>query len=99
MDGLQATATIEDYLGGGLPEFFHDLAEHWQGWSGEKVWKSRDGVLQFACTSTRSGKYQLAVFLDPARSMSKPWTVKATIELEAGKLDQIAASSQAFFAF
>ncbi|HEY9898576.1 MAG TPA: DUF6228 family protein [Pantanalinema sp.] len=99
VDGLQASATIDDYLGGGLPEFFQDLAEHWQEWSGEKVWKSRDGVLQIACTSDRTGQHQMAVTLDPARLMSTPWTVKATLQIEAGQLEQISNTSRAFFAF
>jgi hypothetical protein len=71
---------------------FNDMAMHWKGWKGEKVWESIDGSLILKAQADSTGHIRLTVamehFLD---------SLKVTLNVEAGQLENIAKNSSAVF--
>ena len=75
---------------------FRDLAANWRGWSGEKAEESLEGHLRLTCTADRTGHITIRVRL---RSMvlEDDWRVEASLHLEAGQLDLLAAAAADYF--
>ncbi|HET6510029.1 MAG TPA: DUF6228 family protein [Baekduia sp.] len=73
--------------------FFKELAESWRGWSGVKRWKSYEGVLAPSCTHDGLGHVQMTVELHDA-TVPDGWSVRGTIELEAGALGEYAVAAR-----
>jgi len=69
--------TLSDLTG-----YFHDLAEGWRGWSGEKVWKSPEDDLVIAARSS-SGHDLLTLTVRDGRVPT--WTASVDVEMEAGE--------------
>ena len=93
--GLTAEALVSSYQSLGLPEFFAGMARDWKGWSGERSWASFETELSLTATSDRTGHVSLVTEL---RGGAYPngWTARATMVLEAGQLDRLAAEAAAF---
>lgn len=79
-----------------LASFFADVASNWRGWAAAKSWYSLEGHLNLDATSDRLGHVFLRARL---RSMdiASDWDVSATLLLEAGQLDGIAADARKVF--
>lgn len=92
--GLEAETVVGTHMFQGIGAFFTDLATHWQGWQGERVWQSLDGELQLAAKSDRTGHVYLQVDLRDA--VQDRWRLTAALVLEAGQLDLLATTARAF---
>ena len=77
-------------------QLFQELATHWSGWSGPKVWRAMEGELEIAATSDSVGhiKFELKV---PTYSEASHWSASAWVVVEAGQLERLAREAQAFF--
>ena len=82
--GLHAQAHVENgpvhLTGLTIADLFSELAEHWRGWDGNRVWSNNEGSLQLTATHDGLGNVELEVLLTP---LSDPWTATAILELEA----------------
>jgi hypothetical protein len=76
--------------------FFDDLANHWRGWEGAKIWGSLEGQLKLACTRDKLGHLFLRVTLQDNLGAAD-WLAGATLELAAGDLEQLAAAAKSIF--
>jgi hypothetical protein len=76
-----------------LAAFFEDLATHWDGWVGEKVWE--DDAATFRLRATHDGKglvlLQVEVANLPYEAVGT-WTARVAVPIEPGALDGISAS-------
>jgi hypothetical protein len=75
---------------------FADMAQQWQGWTGELAWQSLEGELRIRCTRDRQGHIFIGVELRPGQ-MPDDWRVFATVTAEAGQLEEIAGRAAIFF--
>ena len=65
-----------------LSEFFGDLADHWTGWPGTKIYTSLEGDLQL--TASHTGHVELGFTLqDP--SFPETWSVRGQLTLDSGE--------------
>ncbi len=96
-ENIDASTRVYAYLHGpSLPNFFHELAENWKGWTGSKDWSSLEGELSLACTSDRTGHVTIDVefrhFVSPG-----PWKVRGELEVDAGQLEAVSTAAKKFF--
>ena len=68
-----------------LSDFFEDLAAHWQGWKGTKVWSSLGEEIQLLASSDALGHVTLFINLRTNQT-----TLQTTITMDAGELEGIA---------
>ena len=85
--GPDMSASRQVYAGwdGGfstLAAFFSDLAEHWRGWQGERVFESIEGDLRIR--ATHDGHVNLRVLLWES-TVPDGWRIDAGIRLDAGE--------------
>lgn len=70
---------------------FDEMAREWKGWKGTKTWASLEDELRMEASADSTGHVSLAVtmrdYSDPAE-----WRLKATLDLEAGQLPELAKS-------
>ena len=92
--GVIGTARVGSFMANGLADFFAYMAEHWRGWDGIRTWGSLEGELKMTARSDRLGH----VFLDVTLREGAPekWTLRASLVLEAGMLDQVAKRAREF---
>ncbi len=92
------TATVRVYEHGSqfVPRYFAELAANWRGWDGEKAWESVESHIALKATADRLGHVSLRVVL---RDLFAPaaWRAEATLLLEAGQLEALAASAAQVF--
>jgi hypothetical protein len=90
-----ASASLRVYIhvADDLVAFFADLACAWRGWPGEKAWSSVEGDFKMTATNDGRGHVSLLVALKP-QVPQPPWAFQATVPLEAGELDRIAAGAR-----
>lgn len=96
--GPAVTATVRVYEHGSdfVPRFFAELAESWRGWDGEKDWESVESHIALTATADRLGHVSLRVILrDPFAPAA--WRAEATLLIEAGQLEALAASAGRVF--
>ncbi len=81
--GLRVVRPVFVFTFSDLPEYFHELAEDWRGWSGEKVWASPDYDLVIAARSSNTGHDLLTFSVQdgPVRT----WIASIDVEMEAGQ--------------
>jgi hypothetical protein len=91
---LDATAEVSSYLSEGFGAFFQTLASEWRGWKGERSWASLEGDFRLRAKCDRTGHVVLDVDLDAGTP--PVWTATASILLEAGHLDVLAAQAATF---
>jgi hypothetical protein len=90
--GLAASTDIDldsiRHTVGPIGEFFRELAADWRGWQGERRW----GQAPLILAATHDGLGHVAINVQVATNVySEPdWEARATIELEAGRLDHVA---------
>jgi hypothetical protein len=93
--GFHGVCRVYAYEPTELATYFQDLAAHWRGWSGEKAWCSLEGELSLSATSDSTGHTSLTVRLRP-NAYAHRWTLSATLVVEAGQLETIAAEINSF---
>lgn len=95
--GLHATADVYSLGDGGLPGFFHKLAQEWRGWDGAEDWRSLESQLALSATSDRLGHLSLVVRVRPSAA-TEDWTAMATLQLDGGSsLERLTRQAQEFF--
>jgi hypothetical protein len=77
------------YLAADLGAYFTDLATHWQGWKGRKLWSTLEGELELSASSDSVGHITLAFSLNQGFS-GGAWRLQGELELEAGALESLA---------
>lgn len=94
---LSAVARVYVESTAPLESLFDQMSDQWKGWDGVLSWESLEGDLTLRCSQDRAGHVAIAVEL---RSGSGPgdWTVLATIQAEAGQLEDLARRAGMFFA-
>jgi hypothetical protein len=89
---------VSTYLSGPPSLLFEEMALQWRGWEGKKEWAALEGELRLTATSDHTGHIELVVvmgdFANPAN-----WQLEASLQLEAGQLEQLARSTTALFNF
>ena len=81
-----------------LADYFSDLARDWRGWDGAREWMSSCGELRIASHHDRVGHVVVAVRLGRVPPIEWPiagWSVSASVVVEPGQLDGIAAAAVA----
>ena len=81
--------------------FFDDLAQHDQGWQGEKKVSSDDGVLAITCTY-EGKKFRPEVSMDVYCAIDAPsfdpyWAVQLHLDIQPESLNDLAARARIFF--
>jgi len=92
--GLDASVLVSAYLFGGFADFFAGLATNWKGWKGGREWRALEGELSLKAESDRTGHVYLSVELHDGAPPR--WQLNATLVVEAGQLDRLAASGRDF---
>lgn len=95
--GLSAAVQVDNsrYIQG--PEIlFHEMAESWRGWSGEKTWRALEGELELSATSDSLGHITVRVHLCPTAG-PEGWRVISHAYIEAGQLDSLRTRAAKFF--
>ena len=88
---VNATVKVVDLGTPFVASFFQSLAVAWRGWNGSKMGSALEGQLTLQASSDATGHVSLRVILreDFGRS---DWVAEGTLLLEAGQLENIAAS-------
>ncbi|MFJ8828187.1 DUF6228 family protein [Streptomyces sp. NPDC102467] len=82
-----------------LAAFISELAADFQGWEGERTWKTYDGDLAVSAVFRSGGSIGLTWTLRPWPDVAGGWTASVTTWLEAGEqMSSLAADIQHFFA-
>ena len=98
MEGIKfsARASVSTYHSGPPSALFDEMARDWMGWQGTKTWAALDDELRIEATEDLTGHISLVVTMrdhsDPAN-----WLLKATLELEAGQLSDLAKAVRKAF--
>jgi hypothetical protein len=92
---LQAEATFSERYGREqlrVDEFLEGLAERWRGWEGTREWEALG--LKLSARHDGLGHVTLEVFLQGHYARPDSWTVKASLQLDAGALDELARAAR-----
>ena len=88
--GLNASTDIDldslRHSEGPIGDFFLGLAADWRGWPGERTWGG--GPLTLSAAHDGLGHITIDVDLITNVYYEPDWEARATIQLEAGRLDQ-----------
>lgn len=88
---VRAETRASSFMAPSLAAYFHDMADNWRGWEGEKRWSTLEGEFELSATADRVGHVRLAFFLRPANT-GFHWELRGALELEAGQLVGISES-------
>jgi|SRR5581483_7413916 len=85
---LSATADVDldtlRHTTSPIGEYFRALSRDWRGWTGSRTWGDRP----LALTATHDGLGHVALTVELDHSVDPDaWSVRATIQLDAGRLD------------
>jgi hypothetical protein len=80
-----------------LVDFFRSMATEWYGWLGSKTWSSIEGDCSIEATVDRAGHVTLIVKLNQEMGQHDPWSLKASLEVEAGQLEELAKRAKQVF--
>jgi hypothetical protein len=90
--GLNASTDIDldslRHSAGPIGDFFLGLAADWRGWQGERTWGG--GPLTLSAIHDGLGHITIDVHLITNVYYEPDWEARATVQLEAGRLDQTA---------
>ena len=77
-----------------LPDFFTNLAEHWQGWDGAKKWRALEDEYRIDAVMSKTGHVTLTITVNLHQYQ---WRAIVEFMVEAGQLEAIAKHSKRFF--
>lgn len=80
-----------------LALYFQELADHWNGWDGCKIWESVEGDLKFDATYDILGYVNLTVSLIKNQGNLSEWKFVGVLRVELGSLDAYAKSFKNLF--
>jgi Family of unknown function (DUF6228) len=87
---------VSTYHSGPPSLLFDGMAREWSGWDGKKEWAALEGELRITASSDHTGHIAVIVIMrnycDPA-----DWCLQATLELEAGQLEEWARAVRKVF--
>ena len=88
-ENFSARTLVSMYISGPPSALFDEMARDWSGWKGTKIWAALEDELRIEASADLMGHISLAVTM---REYSDPtnWRLKATLELEAGQLPELA---------
>ena len=93
---FSARTSVSMYLSGPPTTLFDEMARDWMGWEGTKTWAALEDELRIEASADHKGHTSLVVtmrdYCDPAN-----WRLKATLELEAGQLLELAKAVRMAF--
>lgn len=92
--GLVARASIT-FFATDFAHFLKELAEHWKGWKGVKVFKTLESDFLIKAVHDGVGQVTLAVELI---SQSEDWRINADIPVDPGQLDSAQIEAKDVFA-
>ena len=87
---------VNMYMSGPPSTLFDEMARDWKGWTGTKTWAALEDELRMEATADSTGHVSLVVTM---RDYTEPtnWRLKATLDLKAGQLQELArAVAKAF---
>ena len=98
LEGLNFSGrtTVSLYMAGPPSGLFDEMARDWKGWKGTKTWAALEDELRIEASADSTGHVSLVVTI---RDYNDPtnWRLKATLDLEAGQLPELAkAVAKAF---
>lgn len=93
---FSSRTSVSMYMSGPPSTLFDEMARDWKGWRGTKTWAALEDELRLEASADSTGHISLTItmrdYVDPAN-----WRLKATLELEAGQLPELAkAVAKAF---
>ena len=89
-------ASVSLYMSGPPSALFDEMARDWKGWKGTKTWAALEDELRIEASADSTGHISLAVTMRDYNDPSN-WRLKATLDLEAGQLPELAkAVAKAF---
>jgi len=81
-----------------LAPLFAQMADQWQGWTGELEWGSLYQEFALRCRHDRRGHIRIGVRLQAHQgAWDFGWEVQSAVMAEAGQLDRLAREAAAFF--
>jgi hypothetical protein len=81
-----------------LVGLFESIAKDWRGWDGVRDWSSIEGEFQLFASSDRLGHVTLRTVLTNTNcGPSEPWTLEASLVMEAGQLEAVSRDIADFF--
>jgi hypothetical protein len=93
---FQARVVVSIYVSGPPSLLFDEMAREWRGWEGKKEWAALEDELRITASSDRTGHVAVVIAM---RNISDPpdWRLQATLELEAGQLEELASAMKKLF--
>jgi hypothetical protein len=95
-DAFSAVAGVDDMRFPKWGDLFEGLAGDWRGWDGVREEASAEGHLRLSCSSDYRGHVSVRVQL-AGDFEGCDWSTEATLFLDAGSLETIAAEARAYF--
>jgi Family of unknown function (DUF6228) len=93
---LFAAAKVWSGHGDPTPDnWLQGLAQHWQGWDGERQWSSLEG--EFSLTATNDCRGHIAITIQLRSGLYDAWFVRVVVFVDAGQLDGLASQAARFF--
>lgn len=81
-----------------LVDMFSFMAESWKGWDEELSWSSIEEEFEVSATCDKLGHVKLCILINNYNEgASEPFSLKASLNIEAGQLDEIAQRIKVFF--
>jgi hypothetical protein len=84
------------YHSGPPSALFDEMARDWMGWQGTKTWVALEDELRIEATEDLTGHISLLVTMRDSYDLAN-WRLKATLELEAGQLPDLAKAVRKVF--
>jgi hypothetical protein len=95
--GLDVSTSVDLHPDHPLPKLFRGLADSWEGWEGEKHWRTLEGEFELTASTDRTGHVILRVELRPGHYVCD-WRLETAMELEDGQLETLTRDMARFFA-
>jgi Family of unknown function (DUF6228) len=81
----------------GVATLLRSAAVEWRGWKKPKAWESIEGQLRITLRHDGLGHVGMEVVLTDDCGQPEPWSLQATLAIEAGSLEEIASRAELFF--
>ena len=79
-----------------LLSLFKSLSADWQGWPGEKSWKSLEDELSIVVTNDNLGHIYFRVILKGDIGDDEPWQLDSIVTIDSGQLERLYSDMKQF---